>query len=60
MWMRTRSEAPRLPLRPDRHTAGVLGNVDKITGSAFLPAPAYRKEGGASSRLARELVERKG
>ena len=25
-----------------------------ITGSAFLPAPAYWQEGGASSRLARE------
>jgi len=26
-----------------------------IIGSAFLPAPAYRQEGGASSRLAREV-----
>ena len=25
-----------------------------IAGSAFLPAPAYRQEGGVSSRLARE------
>jgi hypothetical protein len=36
------------------HRAGLLGNVDMITRSAFLPAPAYRQEGGASSRLARE------
>jgi len=34
--------------------AGLPGNVDMITGSAFLPAPAYRQEGGVSSRLARE------
>jgi hypothetical protein len=26
-----------------------------IIGSAFLPAPAYRQEGGVSSRLAREV-----
>jgi hypothetical protein len=37
------------------HRAGLPGNVDLITGSAFLPAPAYRQEGGASSRLARDL-----
>ena len=35
--------------------AGLPGNVDMITGSAFLPAPTYRQEGGASSRLALEL-----
>jgi hypothetical protein len=37
------------------HRAGLPGNVDMITRSAFLPAPAYQQEGGASSRLAREL-----
>ena len=45
------------------HRARLPGNVDMITGSALtpvlesvtaLPAPAYRQEGGASSRLARE------
>ena len=30
-----------------------------ITGSAFLSVPAYRQEGGASSRLAREKCEMK-
>jgi len=48
------------------HRAGLPGNVDMITGSALtpvlesvsaLPAPAYRQEGGASSRLARDLCE---
>jgi hypothetical protein len=38
------------------HRAGLPGNVHMITGSAFLPAPAYRQEGGASSRLARKGV----
>jgi hypothetical protein len=47
--------------------AGLPGNVDMITGSALtplresvtaLPAPAYRQEGGASSRLAREPTKR--
>jgi hypothetical protein len=47
-----------------RHRAGLPGNVDLITGSALtplresvtaLPAPAYRQEGGVSSRLAREM-----
>ena len=37
------------------HRAGLPGNVDMIIRSAFLPAPAYRQEGGASSRLARDL-----
>jgi hypothetical protein len=37
------------------HRAALPGNVDMITGSAFLPAPAYRQEGGASSRPARDL-----
>ena len=36
------------------HRAALPGNVVMITGSAFLPAPAYRQEGGASSRLARD------
>jgi len=49
----------KLPAR----RAGLPGNVDTIIGSALtplresvsaLPAPAYRQEGGASSRLARE------
>jgi hypothetical protein len=34
--------------------ARLPGNVDMIIGSAFLPAPALRQEGGASSRLARD------
>ena len=34
--------------------AGLPGDVNTITGSAFLPAPAYWQEGGASSRLTRE------
>jgi len=37
------------------HTAGLPGNEDMIIGSAFLPAPAYWQEGGASSRLARDI-----
>jgi len=41
-------------LRAGRHRAGLPGNVSTIIGSAFLPTPAYRQEGGASSRLARE------
>ena len=32
------SEALHLPLRRDRHRAGLPGNVDMITGSAFRPA----------------------
>jgi len=36
------------------YRAALPGNVDMIIGSALLPAPAYRQEGGASSRLARE------
>jgi hypothetical protein len=39
------------------HRAGHPGNEDMIMGSAFLPAPAYRQEGGASSRLARKGSE---
>ena len=35
---------------------GGAGNVDMIIESAFLPAPAYRQEGGASSRLARDRL----
>ena len=41
-------------VKPPAHSAGLPGDVDTIAGSAFLPAPAYRQEGGASSRLARE------
>ena len=46
------------------HRAGLPGNVDMIRGSALtplresvttLPAPAYWQEGGASSRLARDV-----
>jgi hypothetical protein len=49
----------KLPTR----RAGLPGNVDMITESALtplrgsvtaLPTPAYRQEGGASSRLAHE------
>ena len=50
------SEVPRLPLRRGRHRAGFPGNVEIITRSTFVPAPAYRQEGGASSQLAREMV----
>jgi len=66
-FLSTQNEAPPLPspkrLRAGRHRAGLPGNVDIITGSALtplresvtaLPAPAYRQEGGASSRLARD------
>ena len=42
------------PLR-QAGTAGLPGNVDVITGSAFLPASRLRQD-GASSRLAREGV----
>jgi hypothetical protein len=47
------------------HTPGLPGDVDMITGSALIPlresitalhASAYRQEGGASSRLAREEI----
>jgi hypothetical protein len=52
-------------VKPPTHRAGLPGNVDMIIGSALtplresvtaLPAPAYRQEGGASSRLAREWL----
>ena len=40
------------------HRAELPGDVDiMIIRSASLPAPAYRQEGGASSRLARESYE---
>ena len=35
--------------------AGLPGKESIITGSAFFPAPAYRQEGGPSSRLARDV-----
>jgi len=41
------------PAKTGQARLGLPGNVDSITGSAFLPAPAYWQEGGASSRLAR-------
>ena len=37
-----------------RPEGGLPGNVGVIIGSAFASAPAYRQEGGASSRLARD------
>jgi hypothetical protein len=40
-------------VRPTAHRSGLPGDVDIIKGLAFLPAPAYRQEGGVSSRLAR-------
>ena len=40
--------------RTGRHRAGLPGDVDTITGSASLLAPAYRQEGETSNRLARE------
>ena len=52
-----KSEASRPCLPTGRHKAELPGNVDMITGSAFLPAPDYRQEGGASSRLARKNVK---
>ena len=36
------------------HRAGLPGDVNTITRPAFLPAPAYRQEGGAFSRLVRK------
>jgi hypothetical protein len=45
---------PAHPVKTGQARLGLPGNVDMITGSAFLPAPAYRQEGGASSRLARK------
>jgi hypothetical protein len=57
------SEAPRPYLPAGRHRAGLPGNENTIIGSALtpvlesvsaLPAPAYRQEGGSSSRLARD------
>ena len=51
------------PVKTGQARLGLPGDVDMITGSALtpvlesvtaLPAPAYRQEGGASSRLARE------
>jgi len=45
---------PTHPVKTGQARLGLPGNVDMIARSAFLPAPAYRQEGGASSRLARE------
>ena len=45
-----------LKVKLPAHRAGLSGNENMIIGSAFLPAPAYRQEGGASSRLAREAI----
>ena len=51
------------PVRTGQARLGLPGDVDMIIGSALtplresvtaLPAPAYRQEGGASSRLARD------
>jgi hypothetical protein len=43
-------------VKPSAHRAGLPGNVDTITVSAFLPAylPTAGRQGGASSRPARE------
>jgi hypothetical protein len=46
---------PAHPVKTGQARQGLPGNVDMITGSAFLPAPAYGQEGGASSRLARDI-----
>ena len=58
-FVRSESEAPRPCLRRSGFAQagtrqGLSRNVDMITGSTLLPAPAYRQEGRASSRLARE------
>ena len=45
---------PAHPVKTGQARQGLPGDVNTITGSAFLPAPAYWQEGGASSRLARE------
>jgi len=54
---------PAHPVKTGQARQGLPGNVDMITGSVLtplresvsaLPAPAYRQEGGASSRLARD------
>jgi hypothetical protein len=47
----------KLGVKLSAHRTGLPGNVDMITGSAFLPAclPTVGRQGGASSRLAREL-----
>jgi hypothetical protein len=39
------SEAPHPCLPSGRHTAGPPGNLDMITGSAFLPAPVAGRRG---------------
>jgi hypothetical protein len=49
---------PAHPVKTGQARLGLPGNVNMITGSAFLPAPAYWQEGGASSRLARENISR--
>jgi len=43
------------PVKTGQARQGLPGDVDTIIGSAFLPAPAHRQEGGASSRLARDI-----
>ena len=54
---------PSRGMKLPAHRAGLPGNVDMITKSVLtplresvtaLPAPAYRQEAGASSRLARD------
>ena len=52
--MGQRMKLPTHPVKTGQARLGLPGNVDMIARSAFLPAPAYRQEGGASSRLARE------
>jgi hypothetical protein len=46
---RQRTRQLKLPAQ----RVGLPVNVVTITRSAFFPVPAYRQEGGASSRLAR-------
>ena len=47
---------PAHPIKTGQARLGLPGNVDMITGSAFLPAylPTAGRQDGAYSRLARE------
>ena len=56
---------PAHPVKTGQARQGLPGNVDMIIGSAFLPAIPLRRDlpagrqGGASSRLARGLGDKK-
>jgi len=50
----TKAKLPAHPVKTGQARLELPGDVDMITGSALPPTPAYRQEGGASSRLARE------